>query len=129
MDSDSGKLRQILFNLLSNAIKYTPNGGTVGLNASSRDDGQGIRLVISDTGPGIAPEDQNGIFEKFQQLDSSVTREHSGTGLGLAISKELCTLLGGSIRVESELGQGARFIVDLPVECADKVDRSLPSLS
>ena len=125
MNSDAGKLRQILFNLMSNAIKYTPDGGTVSLEARTLDDGQRIRLVVADTGPGIAPADQEGIFEKFRQLDASVTRVHSGTGLGLAISKELCTMLGGTIRVESELGQGARFIVELPVECPEMAERGL----
>jgi two-component system, NarL family, sensor histidine kinase BarA len=125
MNSDAGKLRQVLFNLLSNAIKYTPDGGTVGLEVHTLNDGQRVRLAVVDTGPGIALEDQAKIFEKFQQLDSSVTREHTGSGLGLAISKELCTLLGGTIRVESELGQGARFIVELPVECPEMAERPL----
>jgi signal transduction histidine kinase len=128
MNSDSGKLRQILFNLLSNAIKYTPKGGTIRLTAQPTHDRAKVRAVVSDTGPGIAPDDQERIFEKFRQLDSSVTREHGGSGLGLAISKELCTMLGGTIRVESELGQGARFIVELPVECPELADRPLPSI-
>lgn len=128
MNSDAGKLRQILFNLLSNAIKYTPDGGSVRLEAHSINDGQRVRLAVIDTGPGISLEDQARIFEKFQQLDSSVTREHSGTGLGLAISKELCTMLGGMIRVESELGQGSRFIVELPVECPEPAERPLIQL-
>ncbi|MDM8007543.1 MAG: HAMP domain-containing sensor histidine kinase [Phycisphaerae bacterium] len=125
MNSDAGKLRQILFNLLSNAIKYTPDRGSVRLEVRVIADGQRVRLAVIDTGPGISPEDQGRIFEKFHQLDSSVTREHSGSGLGLAISKELCTMLGGTIRVESELGQGSRFIVELPVECPEPAERPL----
>jgi len=129
MNSDAGKLRQILFNLLSNAVKYTPEGGTIRLEAAPLDGGQRVRLVVADTGPGIAPEDQERIFEKFRQLDASFTREHTGSGLGLAISNELCHLLGGTIRVESELGRGARFIVELPVECPEMVDRPFPLMT
>ena len=129
MHSDAGKLRQILYNLLSNAVKYTPSGGTVRLEAALGDDGQQVRLVVADTGPGIAPEDQGRIFEKFRQMDASVTREHSGSGLGLAISKELIQFLGGTIRLESEQGRGARFIVELPVECPETARWPLPSLT
>ncbi len=128
LHSDAGKIRQILFNLLSNAVKYTPEGGTVGLQAHVRD-GQRVQLVVEDTGPGIAPEHRQIIFEKFHQLDASVTREHSGTGLGLPISRELCTMLGGTIRLESELGRGSRFVVDLPIECPETAQRPLPSLT
>ncbi len=128
MHSDAGKIRQILFNLLSNAVKYTPAGGTVGLQAHVRD-GQRVQLVVEDNGPGIAPEHQQIIFEKFHQLDASVTREHSGTGLGLPISRDLCTMLGGTIRLESEPGRGSRFVVDLPVECPETAQRPLPSLT
>ena len=129
MNSDAGKLRQILFNLLSNAIKYTPDGGKISLDAAAVDGDRRIRIVVADSGPGIAPEDQERIFEKFRQLDASVTREHTGSGLGLAISKELCNLLGGSIRVDSELGRGARFTVELPVECPKMAERPLPVIT
>ncbi len=129
MNSDAGRMRQIVYNLLSNAVKYTPDGGIIHLEVHPSDDGQAIRLVVADNGPGIDPADQARIFEKFHQLDSSVTREHSGTGLGLPISRELCAMLGGSIRVESNVGEGARFIVELPVECPSTVHRPLPSLT
>jgi len=130
MHSDAGKLRQILYNLLSNAVKYTPSGGTIHMKAFPfGDHGQQVRMVVADTGPGIAPDLQEQIFEKFRQMDASVTREHSGSGLGLAISKELVHLLGGTIRVESQLGHGAQFIVEVPVECPITVQRPLPSLS
>jgi signal transduction histidine kinase len=128
MRSDPTKLRQILFNLLSNAIKYPPENGSIGLDVRAFNDGQRVRLTVVDTGPGIALEDQARIFEKFQQLDSSVTREYTGTGLGLAISKELCAMLGGAIRVESELGRGSRFIAELPIECPEQVERPLMPL-
>ena len=120
---------KILFNLLSNAVKYTPEDGTVELVAAAFDDGQRVRLVVADNGPGIAPEDRKQIFEKFRQLDSSTTREYTGAGLGLPISRELCQMLGGSICVESELGQGARFIVELPVECSEPAPRPAVSLT
>ena len=102
---------------------------TVTLAAAGEDGNRRIRLSVVDTGPGIAPENQEKIFEKFWQIDSSVTREHSGSGLGLAISKELTQLFGGSIRVESEPGKGAVFIVVLPIECPETVHRPLPSLT
>ncbi len=129
MNSDAGKLRQILYNLLSNAVKYTPEGGHIRFTAEPLREGDRVRLAVLDNGPGIAREDQQRIFEKFRQLDSSVTREHSGTGLGLAISRELAVMLGGSIRVESEPGHGAAFTVELPVECSETSYRSLPSLT
>jgi signal transduction histidine kinase len=128
MSSDAGKLRQVLYNLLSNAHKYTPEGGAIRLEAQ-RLGSDRVRLIVEDNGPGIAEEDQERIFEKFRQLDSSVTREHSGTGLGLAISRELCGLLGGTIRLDSRPGHGARFTVDVPVEAPENVIRPLPSLT
>ncbi len=112
--TDPGKLRQILFNLLSNAIKFSPEGGLVRLSAR-RDGDSRVHLAVRDTGPGIATEHQQLIFEKFRQIDQSATREHHGTGLGLAIAKELTQLLGGEIGVESEPGQGATFWVLLPI--------------
>ncbi|HSW44102.1 MAG TPA: HAMP domain-containing sensor histidine kinase [Phycisphaerae bacterium] len=129
MRSDAGKLRQVLYNLLSNAIKYTPENGTVTLRAVAEADRRRIRMSVADTGPGIAPEEQEKIFEKFWQMDASVTREHSGSGLGLAISKELIHLMGGTIHVESQPGQGATFIIVLPVECPESARRPLPSLT
>lgn len=111
--SDPGRLQQVLYNLLSNAVKFTPNGGLVELKLG-RTEEQGIRIDVRDTGIGIAKDHLALIFEKFQQLDGSITREHSGTGLGLAISKELMTLLGGGIQAESEEGKGSTFTLILP---------------
>ncbi len=127
MNSDAGKLRQVLYNLLSNAHKYTPEYGRITLKAEQSGPGT-LRLAVTDTGPGIAPEDRDVIFEKFRQLDSGVTREHSGTGLGLAITRELVVLLGGKIRLESELGRGTTFIVDLPAECPEGARRPLSAM-
>ncbi len=114
MQSDAGRVKQVLYNLLSNAIKFTPTGGSTSL-AVDRSDEAWVRLVVRDTGPGIPKEQQESIFEKFHQLDASETREHEGTGLGLAITHELVLMLGGSIRVDSEPGEGATFTVALPV--------------
>lgn len=80
---DPGKLRQILSNLLSNAIKFTPEGGRVSLRAEPS--GNDVLLIVADTGVGIAPEDQEAVFDKFRQAANPMTREHDGTGLGLSI--------------------------------------------
>jgi two-component system sensor histidine kinase BarA len=114
---DAGKIRQILSNLLSNAIKFTPEGGRVLLRAESA--GSEVRLVVSDTGVGIAPEDREVIFDKFRQAANPMTREHEGTGLGLSIVRELAKLLGGDVSLESELGRGSTFTVHLPQQLID----------
>lgn len=114
---DKVKLQQILNNLLSNAIKFTPEGGfvTVDLDLSGDDH---IVVSVVDTGVGIAEADCETIFEKFRQVpnnrsDDSLTREATGTGLGLSITKELCKLLHGEISVESEIGKGSTFVIEL----------------
>jgi len=112
VDQDAAKLRQILSNLLSNAIKFTPEGGRVLLKAQA--DGNDILLTVTDTGVGIAPEDQEAVFEKFRQSGNPLTREHEGTGLGLSIVRELCKLLDGDVSLKSELGRGSTFTVRLP---------------
>jgi signal transduction histidine kinase len=112
--SDSGKVKQILYNLLSNAVKFTPTGGSIFLMVE-RNGSDLVSLTVRDTGPGISKDQREIVFEKFRQLDASQTREHEGTGLGLAITKELVHMLGGRIRLEGEEGQGATFIVELPI--------------
>ncbi len=119
--SDPGRIQQILYNLLSNAVKFTPEGGRVELSLARADEGF-ISIVVRDTGIGIPEQELGGVFERFRQLDGSMTREHSGTGLGLAISKELVLRLGGTITVTSELGKGSSFNVILPVEAPEDVD-------
>jgi len=114
IQTDSGKVQQILYNLLSNAIKYTPEKGKVKVTAAMLDD-KNVRISIADTGPGITEDDQEHIFEKFRQIDGSITRQAAGTGLGLAISKELANMLAGNITVQSQPGQGATFSLDIPV--------------
>jgi len=119
LHQDMGKVQQILNNLLSNAIKFTPEGGRIIVEARRGRTGD-LELVVTDTGVGIADEDQANIFEKFRQGEivlptgDAMTREFSGTGLGLSIVKELCRLLGGEISLESELGKGSTFTVRLP---------------
>ena len=125
LHQDQARIQQILNNLLSNAIKFTPEGGRV-MVAARRDDSDSLILRVSDTGVGIAPEDQQTIFDKFRQGRTAMpggdamTREHSGTGLGLSIVKELCRLLGGEITVQSELGKGSDFVVRLPWELEEQ---------
>jgi len=108
---DERRVRQVVFNLLSNAVKFTPVGGTVDVGAA-RFDGE-IRVSVSDSGPGIAAEDQVRIFEEFQQAAAG-KEQREGTGLGLALSKRLVELHGGRIWVESERGEGSRFVFTLP---------------
>jgi signal transduction histidine kinase len=109
---DERRVRQVIFNLLSNAVKFTPAGGAVDV-AAARLDGE-VRVSVSDSGPGIAAEDQVRIFEEFQQAAAG-KEQREGTGLGLALSKRLVELHGGRIWVESEPGEGSRFVFTLPV--------------
>ncbi|KAM3115995.1 ATP-binding protein [Phormidesmis sp. 146-33] len=110
--NDSSRLRQILVNLISNAIKFT-DVGTVRVEVSEVENQQ-VAIVVQDTGIGIAPENIAKIFEEFKQLDQTITRRHPGTGLGLAITKWLVQMMKGSIFVESQLGVGTTFKVQLP---------------
>jgi two-component system, NarL family, sensor histidine kinase BarA len=116
---DVVKLQQILSNLLSNAVKFTPEGGRVLLKAEAEGDAH-ILLTVTDTGVGIAAEEQELVFEKFRQGGSALTREHDGTGLGLSIVRELSKLLGGEVKLESELGRGSTFTVRLPLHLSEE---------
>lgn len=113
--ADRVRLGQVFTNLVGNALKFTPRGGQVDLILDHTED-NGILCVVSDTGPGISPDDMGKLFQKFQQLDSSHTRKQGGTGLGLVISKGLVEGHGGRIWVESEVGVGSRFCFSLPIE-------------
>src|SRR5438105_3364625 len=117
MQTDPAKLQQVLYNFLSNAIKFSPASGRIDVKAE-RFEEDNVRVSVSDQGPGIELDKQSQIFEKFRQIDGSVTRQHGGTGLGLAISKELTQLMGGSIGVMSRPNEGATFWVILPVKIA-----------
>ena len=108
---DSGRLRQIIVNLAGNAIKFTKEGEVVieVTKESQTDEQVCLHFSVRDTGIGIAPEQQNAVFDAFAQADTSVTRKFGGTGLGLAISSQLVEMMGGRIWLESELGQGTTF--------------------
>jgi len=109
---DERKIKQVLLNLLSNAVKFTPEGGRITLKAGPRDGA--VEIAVTDTGIGIALEDQAAIFEEFRQVGSD-ERRREGTGLGLTLAKKFVELHGGRIWVESEVGRGATFTFTLPL--------------
>jgi signal transduction histidine kinase len=110
---DLEHFEKIVLNLVSNAIKFTPAGGTVHVRAAAVDASR-FEFAVQDSGIGIAPEHLPRLFERFSQVDNSATRRHGGTGIGLALVKELATLMGGTVGVDSEPGRGSRFFVRLP---------------
>jgi PAS domain S-box-containing protein len=110
---DERKIRQILLNLLSNAVKFTPEGGRIDVTATAAEGL--ITISVSDTGIGIAPEDQEAVFEEFRQVGRDDARKQEGTGLGLALAKKFVELHGGQIWVRSQMGQGSTFTFTLPV--------------
>jgi len=109
---DERKIKQVLLNLLSNAVKFTPEGGRIGLKAGRRDGT--VEIAVTDTGIGIAPEDQAAIFEEFRQVGRDEQRKQEGTGLGLTLAKKFVELHGGRIWVESQVGHGSTFTFTLP---------------
>ncbi len=162
VETDPGKLQQIVFNFLANAIKFTPPHGRVTLRAELAPalhplpekgpstfheegnspqasgppaptanpvdpiaQGPRLRIAVTDTGPGIAEEDQAKIFDKFTQLDRGVTKAHGGTGLGLTIARDLTQMLGGTLEVDSSPGSGATFSILLPIESKSPPQPSL----
>ena len=112
IQADERKIRQVLLNLLSNAIKFTPDGGRIEVWAKPVDGF--IEVSVTDTGVGIAPEDQEAVFEEFRQVGTASTKIE-GTGLGLTLCRKFAELHGGRIWVKSELGQGSTFTFALPV--------------
>jgi len=115
VSGDGDRLAQVFTNLLDNALKHTPPGGTVTLSASLSDGG--IVVTVRDTGEGIPPDEIGRIFERFYQVDKSRRRDHqSGLGLGLAIARQIVEAHGGTIRVDSTVGQGTTFTVWLPLD-------------
>lgn len=117
IESDAGKIRQILINLVSNALKFTPAGGRVTLSAK-RDEAAGVMvLVISDTGTGIAPQDIERMMEPYTQGPQGETGI-SGTGLGLPITKQIVEFLGGTMALQSKVGTGTVITLRLPLQCA-----------
>ncbi len=137
IEGDGDRLAQVFNNLIDNALKHTPVGGKVGVSARSMTGSSvarrgkpwpgGIEISVTDSGPGIPPEDLSRIFERFYQIDKSRARSASGgsLGLGLAIAKEIVTAHGGSIHAESVTGLGTKFVVRLPIERARPVPESL----
>jgi signal transduction histidine kinase len=109
---DERKIKQVLLNLLSNSVKFTPAGGRIGVRAG-RTNGE-VEIAVSDTGVGIAAEDQTVIFEEFRQVGNDFVRKREGTGLGLALTRRFVELHGGHVRVESEPGKGSTFTFTLP---------------
>jgi signal transduction histidine kinase len=111
---DERKIKQILLNLLSNAVKFTPEGGRIGISARQTDGS--VEISVSDTGIGIAPQDQPKIFEEFRQVGSDYAHKSEGTGLGLTLAKKFVELHGGRIWLESEVGKGSTFTFTLPIK-------------
>ena len=111
IQGDERKVKQVLLNLLSNAIKFTPDGGRIDVRARAVNGS--VEVSVSDTGVGIAPEDQEAIFEEFRQVGTAA-KKVEGTGLGLALSRKFIELHGGRIWVESQVGVGSTFTFTIP---------------
>ena len=130
LNEDEVRLARIFTNLLGNAVKYTDTGSVrLSVKVTGQEDGQFVlHAEVSDSGIGIAADKLDVIFEKFSQADNSITRKYGGTGLGLSITKELVELMGGDIGVESIVGKGSRFWVEIPVEIvASRHDEKMAS--
>lgn len=128
INTDKGKVIQVLINLLGNAVKFT-NDGFVELKISNVDNSELI-FEVTDTGIGMSEEDQKIIFEEFRQIDGTTTRKYSGTGLGLAICKKIAELMNGSISVQSQKGKGSTFTFTIPLVVVDqKKKKVLPHLN
>ncbi|MFA6955262.1 MAG: response regulator [Thermoanaerobaculia bacterium] len=120
IETDLAKFKQILYNLVSNAVKFSPSKSKVTVRvrldvAPGAEQGDYVSVAVIDQGIGIAPENQEAVFQEFHQLDSGSRKEFAGTGLGLALVKRFCELLGGAISVESETGRGSTFTFTLPL--------------
>jgi signal transduction histidine kinase len=119
---DPDAMERILLNLLSNSIKFTPNGGSIQVNIY--DKVNSIAISVKDTGIGIPPDKQSSIFEKFVQVDKSLSRNREGSGIGLSLVKELVLLHNGTIELESTLGKGTEFRIELPVSLVNEDESS-----
>jgi PAS domain S-box-containing protein len=117
LDGDLTKTRQMLFNLISNAAKFTENGAITLMGEKYENRGSDwVRFSISDTGIGIPADKLDKIFQEFSQADDSTTRNYGGTGLGLSLTRRFAQMMGGDIRVESEVGSGSSFIIEIPMK-------------
>jgi len=119
IETDRLRLKQVLVNILGNAVKFTPHKGKITIKART-DEGKKILFSIKDTGTGIREEDIGKVFNAFEQVDSSYTKEYEGSGLGLALARRIVELLGGKIWVESEFGKGSSFSFNLPCHQVEK---------
>lgn len=116
---DAVRIKQIISNLISNAIKFTPEHGNVSIGLNY--DNNALHCSVKDSGIGIDKKNQSKIFDSFSQEDSSTTRKYGGTGLGLSISSKLVSLLGGELKLKSEIGIGSEFYFSIPLEIADEI--------
>jgi len=125
---DDQRLAQVIINLAGNAVKFTPEEGTISIGTELLEEKDGvctIKIMVTDTGIGISPEQQARLFHSFQQAESNTTRKFGGTGLGLTISKSIVEMMGGKIWIESELGKGATFAFTIQVQEGKKEKRRL----
>jgi CheY-like chemotaxis protein len=122
LTADGVRVRQVLLNLLSNAIKFTRTGGVTVMGSY---DGHRLRIAVTDTGIGIAADSRDRLFQRFSQVDGSITRRYGGTGLGLAICKGLVELMGGEIGVTSSPGDGSTFWFTVPAHPAEAANPEL----
>ncbi|MBM4449089.1 MAG: ATP-binding protein, partial [Chloroflexi bacterium] len=120
IQADEDRLRQVVLNLLNNAFKFTPAGGSVTVRA--RTDEANLVVEVQDTGPGISQEEQERLFEPYQQLAKERARL-SGLGLGLSLAKKLVELHGGRIWVQSKKGRGSTFLFSIPLEVKEKAKK------
>jgi CheY-like chemotaxis protein/anti-sigma regulatory factor (Ser/Thr protein kinase) len=126
---DGARLRQVVTNLVGNAVKFTTEGHVlVSVDCDEAAVSPRFSIVVEDTGPGIPPDQQARVFDKFHQVDGSSTRAHEGTGLGLAIAAELVQRMGGRIELRSEVGSGSVFTVQVSLELREAEDASAVSL-
>jgi len=124
MFADFTKVKQALINLIGNAAKFTENGQiTLSVDHETKLNIDWINFTVSDTGIGIAQEDQHKLFKEFSQVNAHVTTKYGGSGLGLAISKKFCEMMGGNITVKSVLNEGSTFTISLPVDTRDFADK------
>ena len=119
IETDSTRLKQVLLNIISNAVKFTPADGRVDVRARSDENG-GCRIVVTDNGIGMAPENIPVAMSAFGQVENVMARRYAGTGLGLPLAKRLVELMGGQLRIDSALGQGTIVTIELPSKVTAK---------